>query len=301
MAKDKSGDLAVLPLPPQEPSETAPAAGVTAAAETKTPPENQKPEAIEKVAASAEIAPVSAMPSEPAVKERSAEDLNAEIAQRLAQQRKADEEQEKLAQKAAAPVDVKKADAPKATPALQKANAAKDEAKKTAHSLNKAQLAEITPKPVDEAKEIQPIADAKPLVIDTPAPEKPEQKEIKPAPKVQDIKTAQKKPVEAAPAPALTSNAAEDALAAEAANKALNVTRIWEGDKGDSLQKLLKEWAKEVNIELAWNTKESYKLSQNVIISGTFETALNVAFSQAVKNPPRYTLQKGAKPVLIIE
>lgn len=245
-------------------------------------------------------APTLPSPEAPVVKERSAEELNAEIAQRLAQQRKNAEEQEKLAKKTEAQAaEVKMADAPKDTPATEKAAGVNDE-KKTAQSLNKAQLIEITPKATQEVKEIKPVAEAKPLALDNPAPKNSEAKDAPVAAKP-EAKKAPEKTVQAAPAPVAMNTPVQDVQAAEAANKALNATRIWEGDKGDSLQKILKEWAIESHVELAWNTKESYKLSQNVIISGSFETALNVAFSQAVKNPPRYTLQKGAKPVLIIE
>lgn len=81
----------------------------------------------------------------------------------------------------------------------------------------------------------------------------------------------------------------------------LKETRIWEGKKGKSLKKILTSWCEEAKIDLVWKSTKAYDLSQNVIISGTLETALKVTFKQALKSPPTYTITKEAMPKLIIE
>lgn len=132
-----------------------------------------------------------------------------------------------------------------------------------------------------KAQEIKPIEEAKALVIEKTAPAKTE-----PA-NTENSKKGSAPPV-----------SQEDIANAQ---KVLQEIRIWEGKKGNSLKKRLQDWCEEVKIELVWNTDKSYDLSQNVIISGTLETALNVTFSQAVKHPPSFKITQDGLPKLIIE
>ena len=75
-----------------------------------------------------------------------------------------------------------------------------------------------------------------------------------------------------------------------APNTKVNQIRIWEADKGDNLKKLLGQWCEDTDVKLVWDSNKDYKLSQNVIVSGTLQTAINVTLEQAVKNAPSYTL-----------
>lgn len=181
--------------------------------------------------------------------------------------------------------------------------AAPDQTSKTAADLNSAELAKITPTAAAKTSVEEPKAAEIAVVEDVvvaPVPQ-PQAAIEEPAPLTQITPPLEVIEVPKTEAVAVSEPQEDKQQDIEAAHKALSATRIWEGKKGDSLQKILQKWCKETKTQLVWNTSETYKLSQNVIISGTLDTALNVTFDQAIKNAPAYKLNKDGMPTLTIE
>jgi len=63
-----------------------------------------------------------------------------------------------------------------------------------------------------------------------------------------------------------------------------NQPRIWEANRGDSLKNILGAWTKQANIELVWDASHDYTIESNVMINGTFGSAIKVLFAHAL-NP----------------
>lgn len=67
-------------------------------------------------------------------------------------------------------------------------------------------------------------------------------------------------------------------------NKESSSSTTWEAKQGDSLKATLDEWSKQADAEFAWNATHDYTLNSNIVINGTFSSALEVLFASAV-NP----------------
>lgn len=70
-----------------------------------------------------------------------------------------------------------------------------------------------------------------------------------------------------------------------------NKIRIWEAKRGMSLERIMKKWQDVENVQIIWDTSDNYKLSKDIFISGTFQNAVDVLFSQGFKGGPQYRLQ----------
>lgn len=81
---------------------------------------------------------------------------------------------------------------------------------------------------------------------------------------------------------------------------ALTENKVWEAKQGSSLKDILYKWSKETGVNLIWNAERDYTLSSNVLISGTYESAVKVLFSKAVKGGPRYSFTSEGVPELTI-
>ena len=79
-----------------------------------------------------------------------------------------------------------------------------------------------------------------------------------------------------------------------------NIIRVWQAKKGANLQKILSDWSMQENVKFSWNTKQKYRLSKDIFISGTFENAINVLFSKGLETPPDHKLEKETGYELII-
>ena len=77
--------------------------------------------------------------------------------------------------------------------------------------------------------------------------------------------------------------------------------RIWEAKQGSSLKETLDSWSKQANVKLLWMADSDYKLSNNVLISGTFNSAINVLFANAVNNPPQHRFVEEPENSLVVE
>lgn len=67
-------------------------------------------------------------------------------------------------------------------------------------------------------------------------------------------------------------------------------TQMWEAHKGDSLKDTLVQWSREANVNLVWNASRDYTVDSNVLVSGTFNTAIKSMMDQG--------LQAGNRPQL---
>lgn len=78
--------------------------------------------------------------------------------------------------------------------------------------------------------------------------------------------------------------------------------RIWEAKQGSSLKETLDVWARQANVKLIWKSEKDYQLSSNVLISGTFDSAVKVLFTKAVKNGPQHSFAAdGTQSDLVVE
>ncbi|MDB2682779.1 TcpQ domain-containing protein [Alphaproteobacteria bacterium] len=58
--------------------------------------------------------------------------------------------------------------------------------------------------------------------------------------------------------------------------------KMWEAQKGDSLKKTLVNWSREANINLVWNAESDYTISSNVLVNGTFKSAIKAMFAEGL-------------------
>ncbi|MCB1784080.1 MAG: TcpQ domain-containing protein [Alphaproteobacteria bacterium] len=69
----------------------------------------------------------------------------------------------------------------------------------------------------------------------------------------------------------------------------LTDSRVWEAKQGSSLKEILSSWSSQTGVKLVWQPERDYKLSSNVLISGSYENAVKVLFSKAVQNGPHFS------------
>ncbi len=79
-----------------------------------------------------------------------------------------------------------------------------------------------------------------------------------------------------------------------------NKIRIWEAKRGMSLERIMKKWQAVENIQIIWDTSDKYKLSKDIFISGTFQNAVDVLFSQGFKNGPKHSLEDATYTLHIV-
>ncbi len=69
----------------------------------------------------------------------------------------------------------------------------------------------------------------------------------------------------------------------KSANKvSANDMRMWEAHKGDSLKETLVNWSRDANINLVWNTPKDYTVGSNVLMNGTFKSAIKSIFAEGL-------------------
>ncbi len=76
---------------------------------------------------------------------------------------------------------------------------------------------------------------------------------------------------------------------------------VWEAKRGSDLREIAQRWSEIENVELIWDTEESYEIRQNVLINGTFRNAIEVLFSKGVRNGPDYTITETPSYMIRVE
>ena len=82
--------------------------------------------------------------------------------------------------------------------------------------------------------------------------------------------------------------------------------RTWFGAKGASLRDVLMDWSTKANVELYWDSEFDYPLKATVVVSGTFEEAVEqilVGFDKAQPRPlgRLHKNNSSGPPVLVVE
>lgn len=80
----------------------------------------------------------------------------------------------------------------------------------------------------------------------------------------------------------------------------LKKIRVWEAAEGASLKEIVTRWSRETGVSLVWQSGRDYRLTSNVLISGTYENAIKVLFSKAVKGAPDYTFSAEKQGELVV-
>ncbi|GJL85724.1 MAG: hypothetical protein DHS20C02_14990 [Micavibrio sp.] len=89
--------------------------------------------------------------------------------------------------------------------------------------------------------------------------------------------------VDILPAKSSTIKADENTLQVEPRQNN-SVLKTWEAKQGDSLKTTLSGWSKQAGAELVWEASHDYALDSNVMVNGTFDSAVKVLFVRAT-NP----------------
>lgn len=82
--------------------------------------------------------------------------------------------------------------------------------------------------------------------------------------------------------------------------------RTWYGAKGSSLRSVLNDWSNKANVELYWDSEFDYPLKATVVVTGSFENAVQQILEGFDKAQPRplgrlHKNNSDGPPVLIVE
>ena len=85
--------------------------------------------------------------------------------------------------------------------------------------------------------------------------------------------------------PQKISESKKEALLAGGAPISVSKIRFWEAKQGESLKKTLSAWSTKANTTLVWNASEDYIIKSNILVSDTFQNAIQKIYQRVLEDP----------------